>query len=194
MKNLVAAVHVAVLALTVASADAQTLESDRIFPAEARRAADVRAARTAGDVPGALLASAIADEGKQKNVLVLLPTVPATFNSLQKDSMGEWQFGAAMTLGVGATFVLGKATFNGQTANVDPWMIAGAAINAGVRESGDKEVGEALTISGFLGFGDVALNFSRGLLGGGTSVGLSLKLDVITNLAPDAYMCIRGCR
>ncbi|HEU0076929.1 MAG TPA: hypothetical protein VFQ76_04720 [Longimicrobiaceae bacterium] len=163
-------------------ADAQTVSAGKLFPSE-------QAMRTA-------LAGEDDDSvgGVRKDVLVLLPTVPVTFNALEKDSTGDWRMGAAMTAGVGATLLLGKAAVTGSNATLQPWVIAGAAINAGLKETEDRKVAEALTLSGFFGFGDVAVNFARGLLDGETTIGLSLKVDVLTNLAPDAYMCLRGCR
>lgn len=156
--------------------DAQTVSAEKLFPTAAARVA------------------AVGEEGVRKDVLVLLPTVPVTFNALEKDSTGDWRMGAAMTAGVGATLLLGKAAITGNNATLQPWIIAGAAINAGLKETDDRKVAEALTVSGFFGFGDVAVNFSRGLLDGDTTIGLSLKVDVLTNLAPDAYMCLRGCK
>jgi hypothetical protein len=167
------------LALALASnAEAQTLRAERIF-------------QPAGGGAGAMVAPV---EGAQKDVLLLLPTVPVTFNALQRDSTGEWRMGAAMTAGVGMTFLLGKATSNGESSTVDPWVIAGAAVNAGIREGDDRRIDEDLSVSGFFGFGDVAVNFSWPLLGGERSIGLALKLDVLTNLAPDAFMCLGGCK
>lgn len=192
------ALGLVVFPLCAPHAGAQTLTSERIFPQEtAARMNMLRGdftAFAAGNAEAAAAAVAsLAADGKQRNVLLLLPTVPVTFNSLAKDTAGDWRFGPAMTAGVGATFVLGKATYNGTAATVNPWIIAGAALNAGIREGENNEVAEALSISGFFGFGNVAVNFSRQLLGGGTSIGLALKVDALTNMAPDAYMCIRGC-
>jgi hypothetical protein len=99
-----------------------------------------------------------------------------------------------MTAGVGATFVLGKATFNGETTTVHPWIIGGAAINTGIKEQTDRSVTETLNVSGFFGFGNAAVSFSRGVLHGTTSIGLSFKLDVLTNMAPDAFLCLAGCK
>lgn len=179
--------------LSIRQADAQTLRADKIFPEETSRAAQLETASLTGDVTPRASAEAMADEGKQQNVLLLLPTVPVTFNALQEDSVGEWHFGNAMTLGAGVTFLLGKATYNGESATVDPWIIAGAALNAGIREDDDRKVAETLSFSAFFGLGDVAVNFSWPLFSGERTIGLSLKVDVLTNLAPDAYMCFRGC-
>lgn len=129
----------------------------------------------------------------KKDVLLLLPTVPVTFNALEKNDAGDWQMGEAILFGAGATFILGKASFEGVNASVQPWIIAGAAVNAGVKDDAEEGVTEALTASLFVGLADVALSFSRDLLGGGTSIGISLKVDLITNLAPDAFMCLSGC-
>lgn len=179
------------------SAESQTLRAEKIFPQETERAdtrTTVMLTGEADDDDAAAFVQSLADDGKQRDVLLLLPTVPVTFNGLQEDSVGEWRFGTAMTAGVGFTFVLGKATYNGSSATVDPWIIAGGAINAGIRETGDGKVAEALALSGFFGFGDVAVNFSWPLLSGERSIGLALKVDVLTNMAPDAFMCLRGCQ
>lgn len=130
--------------------------------------------------------------GMQKDVLILLPTVPLTFNALQKNDRGEWQMGAAMTVGVGATIMLGKATLENRMTSIQPWVIAGAALNSGLREDAANRVAPALSVSGFFGIADLALNASRELLDGATSFGLSFKSDVITDLAPDAFMCLAG--
>lgn len=168
-----------VVLLIPAGIDAQTLDRAKVFTD-----AEVRA----------LLYSNESQEKPQpsKDVLLLLPTVPVTFSSLEKDDDGEWRMGSAITMGLGVTFLIGKASLTGETMTAAPWLIAGAAINAGIQEDSDSRATEALTLSGFFGFGDVALNFSRNLLRGGTSIGLSLKLDVLTNLAPSAYMCLLG--
>jgi hypothetical protein len=179
--------------LIVRPADAQTLRANKIFPEETQRAAVVERASRSDGVTATASAQVLADEGKQRDVLLLLPTVPVTFNALHEDSVGEWHFGNAMTLGAGVTFVLGKATYNGASATVDPWILAGAALNAGIREDDDRKVAETLSFSGFFGLGDVAVNFSWPLFSGERSIGLSLKVDVLTNMAPDAFMCFRGC-
>jgi len=38
------------------------------------------------------------------------------------------------------------------------------------------------------------LNFSRDFLSDESWVGVALKIDVLTNLAADAFMCFRGCK
>lgn len=164
------------VALTWGPAHAQVISSDKMFP----------------DQLAKFRAGGSTEVGAQKNVLVLLPTVPVTFNTLQRDAEGKWRMGAAMTMGFGTTLLLGKGTFEGQKTSLQPWVIAGAALNAGVHDDPEKGVTEALMISGFLGFGNVAINVARELLDGDTTFGLALKVDVLTNLAPDAYMCLRG--
>jgi hypothetical protein len=201
MKHLALAASALLSLVTTMPAAAQTLSAEKLFPQETGRAdtaqAIMRGQMATLDLDGTgaalVVAQAAADEGKQKDVLILLPTVPVTFNALQQDSTGGWYFGNAMTAGMGVTFVLGKATFNGGSAEVDPWVIAGAAINAGIRESADRKVAEALNVSGFIGIGDVAVNISWPLLSGERSLGLALKVDMLTNMAPNAYMCFRGC-
>lgn len=170
-----------VILLVPAGLQAQTLDPSKVFSDD-----ELRASVGLTGVERFTAAHA------SKDVLLLLPTVPVTFSSLDKDDDGEWRMGSAITMGVGVTFLVGKASATGMTMKADPWIIAGAAINAGIQEDAESRVDEALTLSGFLGFGDVAVSFSRNLLRGGTSIGLSLKLDVLTNLAPSAYMCLRG--
>lgn len=130
-----------------------------------------------------------------RDVLIFLPTVPLTFNSLQKDSEGEWRFGPAITMGAGFTFILGKARLNGPAlAEIVPWLTVGAGLNWGIRESLDDTVEDVVSGSLFIGTSEVAISFSRPLIdGAGTSIGLSLKIDAITDLAPDAFMCLKGC-
>lgn len=167
-----AALALALAVLLPGGLSAQTLLAEKVFGTPS-------AAVTPQDTP-------------PRDVLLLLPTVPVTFSSLEKNEEGEWRLGSAVTMGVGVTFLLGKATKTGTTLTAEPWVIAGAALNAGVQEDPESNVTEALTLSGFFGFGDVALSFSRNLLRGGTSLGLSLKVDTLTNLAPNLFMCLAG--
>jgi hypothetical protein len=159
------------------TASAQTLSSDRIF----------------GEVDDDEFAALSGSEEGSRNVLLLLPTIPVTFNSLERDSTDVWRLGSAITGGVGLTLLLGKATYNGETSNVDPWLIGGVGLNNGIKDSGDGTAEYSLSGSVFVGIGDVAVSFARDFLEDRWSAGLSLKLDTLTNLAPDAFMCFSGC-
>ena len=134
-------------------------------------------------------------EGTTKGTLVLLPTIPITFNSLEKDTLGTWHMGTAITGGVGVTLILGKATLKDSKSrvNINPYVMVGGGINAGIKETIGGEVAEAVNISGFVGFGSVAVSFAKGLLTGGNTVGLSLKVDTLTDLKPSAHICFWGC-
>jgi len=101
--------------------------------------------------------------------------------------------GSTATIGSGATFLIGKATKNGESANITPWVIAGAALNAGVKEQVDRSVTTALTWTVFAGVSDIAVSYSHDVLDGHNFIGLSLKLDVLNSLAPDKYICL-SCR
>lgn len=167
----------ACLCLAVASrGEAQELSSAKLFGVDA-------AAKARGNPTLA---------GTKKDVLILLPTVPLTFNALQKNDQGEWQMGSAMTVGVGATLMLGKATLESELTDIKPWVIAGAAFNSGLREDASNRVAPALSVSAFFGIASLALSASRELLDGATSFGMSMKADLITDLAPDAFMCLAG--
>lgn len=135
------------------------------------------------------------DEGTTKGTLVLLPTIPITFNSLEKDTLGTWRMGSAITGGAGVALILGKATLRDEKnkVNIDPYVMVGGGINAGIKETVGGEVTEAVNISGFIGLGSVAVSFAKGLLTGGNTVGLSLKIDTLTDLRPSSHICFWGC-
>ena len=181
----------AVLAMTVAfatpSGHTQVLSARKIFSETEASTylAEQTGVRALNDEPPAV---------GVKGTLLLLPTIPVTFSSLEKDDSGEWRLGASITSGVGFTLMLGQAALQGETVQVSPWLFTGAALNAGFKEGSDNEVDTQLSGSIFFGTGEVAVTIARGFLDGETTFGLALKVDALTNLAPDAFMCFAGCR
>lgn len=119
--------------------------------------------------------------------LILLPSVPVTFTSLAKDSSGKWQFSPGMGIGIGSTFVYGRAMQNGDMVNITPLLIGGLAANIGVKNDPMGGVKTSLTYSEFIGLNNVAVAFSHDILDGANSIGLSLKMDILTDLAQDTF-------
>jgi hypothetical protein len=128
----------------------------------------------------------------QKDLIILLPSVPITFNKLEKDSAGIWRLGVAVSGGVGGTFILGKATkVEDKLASVDPWIYTGGSINYGVKQNMSNQAVGSLSISGFIGFSNIAISYSHDVLDGSNFWGISLKFDVLSNLLPGAFILIK---
>jgi hypothetical protein len=132
--------------------------------------------------------------GNEVDTFILLPTVPIQFSKLEKDASGKYRMGGAITLGVGATWMLGKATYaEKDIANLNPYILFGTALNTGLKEKLDGDVSGATLVSIFAGFSAVSLSYSWDLLDGAKFLGLSTKSDVWTNFRPKAYLCHWHC-
>ena len=141
-------------------------------------------------------------EEEPRDVVLFLPTVPLTFQSLEKDEAGDWKMGNALTMGAGATLVIGRAqTEAGARAqggglgltNLQPWVLMGVALNAGMRTDADGDLVQSIAGSIFVGLSDIGVSFSKDLLSGDHWVGISVTADVLNNLVPSGFMCLRGC-
>lgn len=136
----------------------------------------------------------LVSEPTPRSVLLILLTVPVSSSKLETDSTGAWRMGANMALGGGATLILGKARDGEKgAANVTPWLLLGVAANFGVGEDPNRTVAGSTFVSAFVGAGSLAVAYQYDPFRRQTFYGLSMKLDIITDLKPDAYLRLWHC-
>ena len=124
--------------------------------------------------------------GETYNIKLGTPIIPVAFGRIEyKD--GTYALGSAVNIGVGYTWVQGKATYTKEaTLDVSPGFFYGIGIDTGVKPDGKDLLG---TITGnvFIGFSKVALSGGYDLINKNVFFGLGTKIDIFRFGKNDVY-------
>jgi hypothetical protein len=119
------------------------------------------------------------------NIFLGTPSIPVTFGRLElKD--GRYTIGSSLTLGVGYSFVLGKALYKpGTSVQIEPHLLGGVALDVGARtEAGEVDL--AVGGSVYVGISRVAISVGGDLVNKTFVIGLATRVDSFT-IAENSY-------